>query len=68
MLCLHQTIKIGKGEPAGLGGSDHLDYAHELAQRGYVCLAPDYPSFGDYPYDFGDDGYDSGTMNFRPAP
>lgn len=52
MLCLHQTTGIGKGEPAGLGGLPNLHYAHELAERGFVCLAPDYPSFGDYPYDF----------------
>ena len=52
VLCLHQTIGIGKGEPAGLGGSKNLHYALELAQRGYVTLAPDYPSFGDHEYDF----------------
>lgn len=52
MLCLHQTIKIGKDEPAGLGGKPSLHYAHELATRGYVCLVPDYPSFGEYAYDF----------------
>jgi dienelactone hydrolase len=52
MLCLHQTTGIGKDEPAGLGGSKSLHYAHELAERGYVCLVPDYPSFGEYPYDF----------------
>jgi dienelactone hydrolase len=52
MLCLHQTTKIGKDEPAGLGGLPNLHYAHELAARGYVCLVPDYPSFGEYPYDF----------------
>jgi len=52
MLCLHQTNKIGKDEPAGLGGLPSLHYAHELAERGYVCLVPDYPSFGEYEYDF----------------
>ncbi len=62
MLCLHQTTGIGKGEPAGLGGKPNLHYAHELAERGYVCLAPDYPSFGDYPYDFKADAYASGSM------
>jgi dienelactone hydrolase len=35
-----------------LGGLKNLHYAHELASRGYVCLVPDYPSFGEYPYDF----------------
>jgi hypothetical protein len=64
MLCLHQTTKIGKGEPAGLGGLPNLHYAHELAERGFVCLVPDYPSFGDYPYDFKIQGagYGSGSM------
>ena len=52
MLCLHQTTKIGKDEPAGLGGLPSLHYAYELAERGYVCLVPDYPSFGEYEYDF----------------
>lgn len=64
MLCLHQTTGIGKDEPAGLGGLESLHYAHELAERGYVCLAPDYPSFGEYPYDFKRQGghYVSGSM------
>jgi dienelactone hydrolase len=52
MLCLHQTTGIGKDEPVGLGGLPSLHYAHELAERGYVCLVPDYPSFGEYVYDF----------------
>ena len=39
VLCLHQTTKIGKREPAGLGGSADLHYAAELAERGYVsCI------------------------------
>jgi dienelactone hydrolase len=63
VLCLHQTTRIGKGEPAGLGGKPNLHYALHLAKRGYVTLAPDYPSFGDYKYDFpAKDGYVSGTM------
>ena len=64
MLCLHQTTAIGKDEPAGLGGLPHLHYAHELAERGFVCIVPDYPSFGDYPYDFKTQGahYASGSM------
>lgn len=64
MLCLHQTTGIGKGEPAGLGGLENLHYAHELAELGFVCLVPDYPSFGDYPYDFKVKGahYRSGSM------
>ncbi len=63
VLCLHQTTAIGKKEPAGLGGNPQLHYARHLAERGFVTLAPDYPSFGDYPYQFpAEDGYISGTM------
>src|SRR5205823_5327178 len=52
VLCLHQTVRMGKGEPAGLGDRENLRYAVHLAERGYVTVAPDYPSFGDYAYDF----------------
>ncbi|MDH7571060.1 MAG: alpha/beta fold hydrolase, partial [Armatimonadota bacterium] len=62
MLCLHQTTPIGKGEPAGLGGNPNLHYALELARRGYVTLAPDYPNFGDYKLDPYARGYASATM------
>lgn len=61
MLCLHQTIRMGKGEPAGV--SDRNDpYALELAERGYVTIAPDYPNFGDYQCDPYAMGYASATM------
>lgn len=62
ILCLHQTTESGKGEPAGLGGNPNLYYAFELAKRGYVTLAPDYPNFGDYQYDPYQNGYVSATM------
>lgn len=62
MLCLHQTTAIGKAEPAGLGGLDNLHYAQELAERGYVTLAPDYPGYGDYKIDSYALGYVSATM------
>ncbi len=63
ILCLHQTTGIGKQEPAGMGGNPNLHYALHLAERGYVTLAPDYPSFGEYQYDFAPShGYISGTM------
>jgi dienelactone hydrolase len=52
MLCLHPTGALGKGIVAGLADKPNRAYARELAERGFVCLAPDYPSFGDYPYDF----------------
>ncbi len=62
MLCLHQTIKIGKDEPAGLGGNPNLHYAKELAERGYVCLVPDYPYLGENTFDPYKNGYISCTM------
>jgi dienelactone hydrolase len=62
MLCLHQTIASGKAEPAGLDGSTNLHYAQELAARGYVTLAPDYPGFGEYRADPYALGYVSATM------
>ncbi len=64
MLCLHPTSPLGKAQICGLGGNPTRFYAHELAERGYVCLAPDYPSFGEYDHDFHAEGssYVSGTM------
>jgi pimeloyl-ACP methyl ester carboxylesterase len=65
VLCLHQTNgKLGAREPAGLGGNPNLHYAAHLAERGYVTLAPDYPSFGEYqPFDFKKSGFASGSLN-----
>lgn len=62
MLALHPTHPLGKGV-IGLGSPQpNRSYAPELARRGYVVLAPDYPSFGDYAYDFDADRYASGSM------
>lgn len=62
ILCLHQTTSLGKGEPAGVGGKESLHYAADLAARGYVTLAPDYPNFGDHSFDPYSHGYVSGSM------
>jgi predicted dienelactone hydrolase len=63
ILCLHQTTPNGKDSPVGLTDRPALHYAKELAQRGYVTLSPDYPSFGDSKkYNFDADLYQSGTM------
>jgi dienelactone hydrolase len=62
VLCLHQTVAIGKAEPAGLGARESLRYAVHLAERGYVTLAPDYPNFGEYKLDPYKHGYASGSM------
>jgi hypothetical protein len=62
MLALHPTGPLGKLIVAGEGPLENRQYGLELAQRGYVVLCPDYPSFGDYEYDFENDGYISGTL------
>jgi dienelactone hydrolase len=63
VLCLHQTNgKLGAGSPVGLGGRASLHYAAHLAERGYVTLSPDYPSFGGYDFDFGNTAFASGSM------
>ncbi|MGI8978067.1 MAG: DUF2920 family protein [Pirellulaceae bacterium] len=62
MLCLHQTFAQGKDEPVGVAGAANLHYAQELAERGYVTLSPDYPSFGEHPYNFAQPEFSSGTM------
>jgi dienelactone hydrolase len=61
-VCLHQTVRIGKDEPAGLGGKPNLRYARELAERGWVTIAPDYPNFGEYKIDVYAKGYQSASM------
>jgi len=62
ILALHPTSPLGKKVVSGEGPRPNRAYALELAQRGYVVLAPDYPSFGDYPYDFQKSKYLSGSM------
>lgn len=65
VLALHPTGAAGKRIIAGeaAGGKPNRQYAMELAERGYVVLAPDYPSFGGLKdYDFAADNYVSGTM------
>jgi pimeloyl-ACP methyl ester carboxylesterase len=62
VLCLHQTVAVGKDEPAGLGQNRELAYARELVERGYIAVAPDYPKFGEYKINVYDLGYASATM------
>ena len=47
ILAMHQMNDYGKDEVAGLFGSKDYAYGHELAERGYVVLAPDYLTFGE---------------------
>lgn len=62
MLALHQTVRAGKDEPAGLAGSPDLHYGLELARRGFVTLCPDYPGFGESTVDPYALGYASASM------
>lgn len=63
IVALHPTHKIGKGVVDGQSERPNRAYAKELAERGYVVIAPDYVSFGDQAeYDFSSDRYQSGTM------
>ena len=63
MLVLHETDPLGKKALSGISSSPNKAYAKELAQRGYVVIAPDYPGFGDMEdYNFETDRYQSGTM------
>lgn len=63
MLVLHGTGDGGKKLVDGENPKSNRALAKELAERGYVVIAPDYPSMGDLmDYDFGKDRYESGTM------
>jgi len=63
ILALHPTGALGKGIVDGQSKLSNRAYARELAERGYIVIAPDYPSFGNYKnYNFEADRYVSGTM------
>ena len=46
----------------GLGKNANRAYASELAERGYVCLAPNYPLLAKYQPDIKKLGWESGTL------
>ena len=63
VLCLHPTEHtIGYDVAVGLGGKPNRAYAAELAERGFVTLAPSYPLLAAYQPDVLGLGYASGTM------
>lgn len=63
VLCLHPTDnRVGNRVVVGLGGRANRQYAQELAERGYVTIAPAYPLLADYQPDWRKLGYTSGTM------
>lgn len=47
VLCPHQTVQLGKDEPAGLRGNPRLAMALALARRGFVTLTYDAACFGE---------------------
>jgi hypothetical protein len=62
-LCLHGTDNtVGHGVVVGLGGKANRQYASELAERGYVTLAPNYPLLAKYQPDVKTLGWQSGTL------
>lgn len=63
VLCLHPTDnEIGAGVTVGLSRKMNRSYAAELAERGYITIAPAYPHLADYTPDLSGLGYASGTM------
>jgi hypothetical protein len=63
VLCLHGTDNVvGHGVVVGLGGKPNRQYASELAERGYVVLAPSYPLLAGYQPDLKALGWESGTL------
>ncbi|MFO0907440.1 MAG: prolyl oligopeptidase family serine peptidase [Isosphaeraceae bacterium] len=63
VLCLHGTNNIvGHGTVVGLGDAPNRGYAKELAERGYVTLAPNYPLLAKYQPDIAALGWSSGTL------
>lgn len=63
ILCLHGTDNVvGHGVVVGLGGRANRQYASELAERGYVTLAPNYPLLAKYQPDIKALGWQSGTL------
>ncbi len=63
VLCLHPTDNVnGNGVVVGLGGRANRQYASELAERGFITLAPSYPLLAKYQPDIKALGWESGTL------
>lgn len=62
IVAIHQTTRIGKDEPANVGGLSNLHYGMELAKRGHVVICPDYHRFGERMVDAYKLGWESSTM------
>lgn len=62
VVAIHQTTKMGKDEPANVGGLKNLHYGQELVERGHVVICPDYHRFGERMVDPYKTGWESATM------
>jgi hypothetical protein len=63
VLCLHPTDDaVGHGVLIGRGNGRYPAYANELAARGLVVLAPNYPLLAQYQPDLKALGWESGTL------
>ena len=63
VLCLHPTDDVvGHGVVVGEGKSDYPAYGNELAEHGFVVLAPSYPRLARYQPDLDALGWKSGTL------
>ena len=62
VLSLHPTNAKGFRVTVGLADTMNREYGVELAERGYVVIAPPYPQLSDYNPDLKKLGYTSGTM------
>jgi len=63
VLCLHPTSATeGHKVVVGLSEKPNRSYASELAERGFIALAPSYPLLADYQPDWRALGYRSATM------
>jgi hypothetical protein len=62
VLALHPTDSLGQKVVVNLGGKEHRQYGSELAERGYVVIAPPYPLLANYQVEPKSLGFESGTM------
>ncbi|HEY1064974.1 MAG TPA: alpha/beta hydrolase [Pirellulales bacterium] len=62
VLALHPTHHLGPESITKDGPNADRRYAHELAERGYVVLAPAYPLLGEYQPDLKKLGWESGLL------
>lgn len=63
VICLHGTDNVvGHGTVVGVGNKKNRQYASELAERGFVTLAPNYPLLAKYQPDLKALGWQSGTL------